>query len=103
MLIECLMAICDFNVKRVTALPFETDAPLIVNSDAVLSFAIAAKFFKSVCRWNTQVLQIDCIVDHAQFSQSNLLDFWRQFARTLATIDLLCFGIFEGLDHRIII
>jgi hypothetical protein len=59
------MAICYFNVERVTAAPFETDSPLVINSDAMLSSSIAAQLFKSIRRRDSQIIEIDGVVDHA--------------------------------------
>ncbi len=59
------MVICYFNVKRITAVPFETDSPLVINSDAMLSCTIATEFFKSIRRWDSQVIDVDGIVDHS--------------------------------------
>jgi len=59
------MVIRDLDIERVTAEPLKTDSPLVIDSDAVLPSAIAAEFFKSICRWDTQVIEVDGIVDHA--------------------------------------
>lgn len=53
------MVICYFNIKCVTAAPFKTDPPLIINSDAMLTSAVAAELFKSVCRRPMQVIESD--------------------------------------------
>ncbi len=97
------MVICYFNVERVTATPFETDSPLVINSDAMLSCTITAKFFKSIRRWNSQVVEVNGVVDHTQLSQSCLLNIGWKLPRTLALINLFCFSILEGFDHRVII
>jgi len=44
------MVVCYFNVERITAAPFKTDSPLIINSDAVLSCSVAAEFFIGYAR-----------------------------------------------------
>ena len=97
------MIIRDFNIKRVAAFPFETNPPLVVDSDTVLSFSVALQFFEAIRRRDSQVVNVDRIIDHPQFAQRHLLNVGWQFARSLASIDLLCFGISEGFDHRCII
>ena len=59
------MVIRDLDVERVTAAPLETDSPLVIDSDAVLSCSIAAEFFESICGRDSQVIEVDGIVDHA--------------------------------------
>lgn len=59
------MMIRDLNVERITAAPLEADSLLVVNSDAVLSYAVAAEFFESICRRDSQVIEIDGVVNHA--------------------------------------
>jgi hypothetical protein len=46
-----------FNVKCVTVLPCEADAPLVIDPDIVLPFAIAFQRLKPVARWHPKVLQ----------------------------------------------
>lgn len=69
------MVICDFDIKCITVFPFEAYSPLVVNPDAVLSFSIATQFFKMIGRRDSQVVDVDCVVDHTEFPQSNLLNF----------------------------
>ncbi len=59
------MIICDLDVERITDAPFEADSPLVIDSDAVLSCSVTAEFFKSIRRWNSQVVEISGIVDHS--------------------------------------
>ena len=97
------MVIRDLDVERVIATPFKTDSPLIINSDAMLSCAVTAKFFEPICGWNSQIIKADRIVDHAQFPQSYLLNVRWQPPRTLTMINLVCFRVFESFDHSLII
>ena len=97
------MVIRDLNIKCITMFPFKTNSPLIVNSNAVLTFPVTAQFFKSICRRDSQIIDVNGVVNHTKFSQSHLLNIGGQLSRTLALIDSLCFGVFEGFDHKIII
>jgi hypothetical protein len=48
--------------------PNETNAPLIVHPNAVLSLSVATKYFKPVTRRNPKIRQVGCGVKHFQFS-----------------------------------
>lgn len=76
-------------------MPFETDAPLVVYTDAVLSDAIAFQCFKSVARRNAQILQNARIVDQTQFAQGGDLDMGREFPASLTRPNAFCLWIGE--------
>ena len=46
------MVIDDLDIERVSALPFEADAPLLINADTVLALAIAFQHFELIRRRN---------------------------------------------------
>jgi hypothetical protein len=52
------MIIDNFHIVRVRVLPTETDAPLVIHSDAVLAFAVALQSFQPIARWNNQLSQV---------------------------------------------
>ena len=93
------MIINDFHVVGVSFCPFKADAPLIVNADAVLSFAVASQSFQSVGRRDAQIIQILCVIEHTQFPQGSLLDVRWKLARPLAQVDFVSLFVFEGFDH----
>lgn len=47
----------DLYSVRMAAAPFKTDAPLVVNTDRILSCAVARQLLKAICRRNFQVVQ----------------------------------------------
>ena len=49
------MVIHNFYVMRVFALPAETNAPLVIDADAVLTRAVAFESFKAVAGWQHQI------------------------------------------------
>ena len=49
------MVVHDFNVYGITIHPDKTDAPLVVDSNTVLSYTISPQYLQSVCRWHSQV------------------------------------------------
>jgi hypothetical protein len=80
--------------------PNETNAPLIVHPNAVLSLPIAAKHFKSISRRNPKIREVRCGVKHFQFSQGRSLDLSIQGPHPLLGPDLLGSPVTKGADHR---
>jgi len=97
------MVIRYLDIKCITALPFKTDSPLIVNSNTILPFSVADQLFKAIRGRNPQVVDVEGVVDHAKFTQCHLLNIHWQFARTLTLMNSLSFSVFEGFDHKTII
>lgn len=50
------MVIHDLNVVRVAVSPPETDPPLVVDPNAVLTFPVSCQFFQPIPGWDSQVL-----------------------------------------------
>ena len=48
------MVVHNFHISRRSAVPFEADSPLLVDSDAKLSFALALECLQSVAGWGSQ-------------------------------------------------
>ena len=59
------MIIGDLDVERVAAVPLETDSPLIIDPNAILPCTVAAEFFEAICGWDSQVIEVDGVVDHS--------------------------------------
>jgi hypothetical protein len=51
------VVIHDFYIVRIAVNPSETDAPLVIDTDTVLTFTVAAQSFKPVAWWCKQVLK----------------------------------------------
>lgn len=83
------MIIHDFNVVRVPILPPKTEAPLLIDPDAVLSMAVAPQSIEPVAGWHTQVIQVHDGIQHPQFTHGGPLDVLWQFAGVLTPVDLL--------------
>jgi hypothetical protein len=54
------MIIDDFNIAGISALPYEANAPLLVNSYAVLTFSAATQSLQVIRRWNTERFKEIC-------------------------------------------
>jgi len=49
----------DFDIQRITILPTETDAPLVIDPDAMLSLSIALQGFQTIAWRYTKILYTD--------------------------------------------
>lgn len=75
------MIILNNDIVGIAFFPAEADAPLLIDTDAELSFAVSLKCFETV-RWrNTQVVEVNRLIKHSELVQSPLLNLSRQFSR----------------------
>jgi len=74
------MIVSYFNLINAVVMPFKANAPLIVNSNTVVSFPFSLQGFKAVCRWDTKVVKGAGPMNHNQFPFSELLNVLRKFA-----------------------
>lgn len=95
------MVIDDFHVICAAVFPPEADAPLIVDTEAVLALTAAFQGFEPVGRRNPQVVKSRRIVEHAQLAPGHLLDIRRQSPGRHAAPDLLGFLVGEIADHGV--
>jgi hypothetical protein len=94
------MIIHNFDIESVAFTPLETDPPLVINADAVLTRSITAKQLKTIGRRDAQVLQGDCTIQHTQLAESHLLHVVREFPRESAPEYLLRLFALERPDHN---
>jgi hypothetical protein len=80
---------------RIAIAPTETDTILFIDSYTVLAFPFSMKLFKSITRWNTNIVQRDRSIEHPKFSEGNSLHFSWQFLREFASEYLFRFLAFE--------
>jgi hypothetical protein len=93
----------NLGVVYTVLLPFEANAPLIIDANAVLSSSLAFQCFKSI-RWrNTQIGQCYRPVQHDQLAFGNPLDVWRQLPGETSIEDFFSLAVSERLDHARII
>jgi hypothetical protein len=71
---DLLMIIRHFHIVRVPASPSKANAPLIVDANAMLAFAIPLEFFESISGRDAQVPESLCRIEDQQLSQSCPLD-----------------------------
>ena len=51
---NCTSAMDNLDIIGVIALPFKTDAPLLVNPDAMLTLSVKMQLLQIIGRWNSQ-------------------------------------------------
>lgn len=98
-----LVIVGDFDVTGVRRLPHKADAPLIVDTDAVLAGPVALESFQPVAWRGEQVLPMVGLIQIDKLAAGRFLDIRRQLSGPLATVDFLGFPIGEALDHPPII
>src|SRR5680860_327587 len=79
-----LVVIDDFYVVRVSRPPAKTDPPLPIDANAVLPGAVAVEPLQPVARWNTQVAETLCGVEHTELPQRSSLQLRGQSRNVLA-------------------
>jgi len=72
------MVIHNFHIQRIFALPAETNAPLVVDVDAVLAFAVVFQGFQVVAVRLAQVIQTPRLMQQQQFAPRRALNLVRQ-------------------------
>ena len=97
------MIIYNLNVLRLVTGPFEANAPLVIDADAILSRSVTLEFFQPVAWRCRQISQIFGVIQINQLSTSRALHVFRQLLGSLADEDFLGFVRGERLDHDLII
>ena len=70
----------NFNIARAVRFPAETDAPLVIDPDGILAFAIAFESFESIAGWYSQLGQFGDRMKLSELAQSSALDIRRKGA-----------------------
>ena len=94
------MVVSDFHIVRLSVFPREADAPLAVDSDTVLPFAVSAQRFQSITWRKSQVVQAFGGLKEQQLPQSTALNIGRQFAGELPLPDPFRFFAAKALNHN---
>lgn len=93
------VVIDDFHVVGVTVNPSEADAPLIIDPDAVLAFALNLQCFEPIGRRNAQIFQDGGVPQHAQLAACHGLDIGRQAPGWGSAPDPFRFLVSKVPDH----
>jgi hypothetical protein len=93
------VVVADLYCVRTVGTPDEADAPLVVDSDAVLSSPVASQAFQPVSRWAPEVLQCVRRVQEEQLPVGLALDVGCQPGHPLSLKDPPRQGVPEAADH----
>jgi hypothetical protein len=95
-----LVIVDNLNVISIAGAPSETDAPLVVDPDAVLAGSIAFQRFEPIARRDAQEIQSRRSIDLQQFSMRNSLHVGRKASAMLAQEEPFRLPVRKALDHR---
>lgn len=93
------MIVDDLDVKGIAVLPTETDPPLVINTDAVLSGAIALELVEPIARWHAEVINRLGGVHGDEFAQHGAVYLGRESPNRFAAEQSFSISIGEALDH----
>jgi hypothetical protein len=79
--------------------PYEADAPLLVDADAVLTRPVAFQRFEAIVRRHGEIAEQLGVVEHPKFPECGLLNILWQDAAEPALPDGLGFGGSKANDH----
>src|SRR5438552_15048404 len=97
------MVVGNLNVMGVAVAPAKADAPLVVDADAVLTFAIPDKFFQSIAWRHTEVLQRFRRIKESELSQGCSLQLGSESLDLFTQKELLSILVSETSDHARIV
>ena len=92
------MVIHDFNIEGISVLPAKADPPLVVNADAVLSFAVALECFEPVTGRDLELLKALCLMQVQKLAAGDPLNRPEPW-HVLVIEQGVGPGIAEGADH----
>jgi len=93
----------DLDVVRVGSDPAEADAPLIVDSDAVLANPVPGEFLKAIRGRDAEVEEAGRGIKHDEFAKGNSLEVGRHSTNPLPFEKALRVGVAKTADHSRIV
>ena len=67
------MVVDDFDMFGTSVFPIETDTPLVIDADAVLTGAISLEQFEMIAGRHTKIFDATALVDHTKFYRRGLI------------------------------
>ena len=95
------MVIAYLHVMSVAAFPAETNPPLLIYADAVLSLPVPAQLFKPVAGWESKVVYILNGMDNHQLVMRPLQNIRRDILGPVAEKYPLRVLIRKALNHAV--
>ena len=93
------MIVDDLDVVRIGSEPAEADAPLVVDSDAVLAIPVPREFLKAIGWRDTEVEEAGSGIKHDEFAKGNSLKVRRHSANPLQFEQSLGVGVAKAANH----
>src|SRR3989344_9095952 len=95
-----LVIINDLYLIRIAAFPSETNAPLIIEANAVLPRAPPGKFLQTIARRHAEIRELRRSIEHPQFTHRAPAHSRRQSVRSLALEYIFGVGVPKASDHK---
>lgn len=92
------MIIHDPYIVRMAVPPHKADPPLVIDSNRVLAFPVAAQGLQWISRWGGQNMQLGGSVQLEQFPQADPLD-GSEPPAVMVVKEFLCFLGAKALNH----
>ena len=92
------MVIDDFDLGRIAVLPAETDSPLIIDANTILTMPISRESFQSISRWDPQIGKCIRRIQDQKLSQSDALNSTESLGIS-ALKDLFSLPAAKSSDH----
>ena len=94
------MVVDDLDLPCFAIAPSETDTPLFVDANAVLSLAGASQHLEPVARRHPQIVKSACGLKRQEFRPRPSLDLYWQAANGMARKDGRATLVGKALDHE---
>ncbi len=95
------VVIDNLNLVRAVGLPLEAEAPLLVDADGVLAFAVSLEGFEPVSGWDVEVVEFGDGVELGELAQRHAQECGREFAGLPVLEESGGFPAGEGVDHGV--
>jgi hypothetical protein len=66
------MIVGDLDIVSVAIAPHEANTELIIDPDAVLALSVAPQLFQPISGWRFEVIELNCSIDHRQFTECDI-------------------------------
>jgi hypothetical protein len=94
------MVVRHFDIMSIAFIPAETDAPLVVDTDAVLAAAIARKRLQPICWRDAEIIQTFSDIKLNQLAPRDPVQLRRKMAQELALKQPLSASVPKRLNHE---
>lgn len=97
------MVVADFHVMGVLSLPAKADAPLVVDTDRVLSNSVSSERLQTITGWHSKIVQRARSIQLHELPQGNTYDLGRKSVGAFASPKALRPAARETCDHDVIV